>query len=86
MSRDFVEEYGSLIMETIIGGRIRGLLFGYDSQRLRDYLESQRAKMDDVHDLAFDSGYRVFTSKNLELSSILFGLEVKVTQARFNAF
>jgi|APSaa5957512622_1039677.scaffolds.fasta_scaffold39177_3 hypothetical protein len=81
---DYVTEYHGLLKETIKGAKVRALFFGYTSERLSNYVDSQKQKLFGLNDQAYDAGQEIQTRKNLDLGQKLFDLEVRIDKAELN--
>ena len=77
-------QYEKLLKETIFGAKCRALFLGYDSKKLVDYVDSQKQKLFELNNEAYDSGQEIQTKRNLDLGQKLFSLEVRMGMAEFN--
>ena len=79
-----MEEYNSLLRETIRGARISSLFFGYGSDNVENYLESQEQELISLKNTAHCNGNKLNTRKTLDLEYKLFELNVSTQLSRLN--
>jgi len=82
MNRNYVMEYGEMLKRAIKGVQLRALFFGMHSSVVEKYIDRNKLLIQGFEIEALEKGERVYTRKNLNLASRLFGLEVKCELAQ----
>ena len=83
MEGDYSSKYESLLKETIFGTRVRAFVFGYNSERVENYLDKQKQLLWAIEDTAQMEGIDVRNQNSERLGSRLFDLECLVVESRF---